>query len=56
MFMKNFPLKELLKLKKQYPDAKIIAHPECKKPVLDYCGFYWINFSFIEIFTNDKSK
>lgn len=30
----EFSLEKILELKKQYPQAKIIAHPECKKPVL----------------------
>lgn len=37
----EFSLERILDLKRKYPDAKIIAHPECKKPVLiiaDYIG------------------
>lgn len=30
----QFSLEKLLDLKKQYPDAKVLAHPECKKPIL----------------------
>lgn len=36
-----FSLEKILELKKQYPEAKVLAHPECKKPVLlvaDYIG------------------
>ncbi len=36
-----FSLERILELKKQHPEAKIIAHPECDKPVLiaaDYIG------------------
>ncbi|MDR2848856.1 MAG: quinolinate synthase NadA [Bacteroidales bacterium] len=29
-----FSLERILDLKKQYPEAKILAHPECPKPVL----------------------
>ena len=29
----EFSLERILELKNQYPDAKIIAHPECEKPV-----------------------
>lgn len=29
----EFSLERILELKTQYPDAKIIAHPECEKPV-----------------------
>ena len=30
----QFSLERILELKKTYPDAKIIAHPECQKPIL----------------------
>lgn len=37
----KFSLEKILRLKKEHPGAKIIAHPECKAPVLmvaDYVG------------------
>jgi len=37
----EFSLERILELKRKHPDAKIIAHPECNKPVLivaDYIG------------------
>ena len=30
----KFSLEKILELKKQYPDAKILVHPECKGPVV----------------------
>ena len=30
----EFSLERILELKKEHPDAKLIAHPECEKPVL----------------------
>lgn len=30
----EFSLEKILEIKKEYPKAKIIAHPECKKPIL----------------------
>ena len=30
----QFSLEKLVNLKKQYPDAKVLAHPECKATVL----------------------
>lgn len=30
----QFSLQKLLDLKKEYPDAEVLAHPECKKPVV----------------------
>lgn len=37
----KFSLEKILELKNKYPGAKVLAHPECKKPVLmaaDYVG------------------
>ncbi len=36
-----FSVEKILELKKKYPQAKVLAHPECKQPVLllaDYIG------------------
>lgn len=30
----QFSVEKLVELKKQYPDATVLAHPECKKPLL----------------------
>lgn len=30
----RFSVEKILELKKQYPSAKVLAHPECKRPVL----------------------
>lgn len=30
----QFSLEKIVELKKQHPDAEVLAHPECKKPVL----------------------
>lgn len=38
---KEFSLEKMLKLKEENPEAKILAHPECEKPVIlvaDYVG------------------
>ena len=34
-----FSLKELIKLKTRYPNAEIIAHPECSEEILDHAHF-----------------
>ncbi len=37
----EFSVEKILELKRQYPEAKVLAHPECKKTVLltaDYIG------------------
>ena len=35
----KFSLEKILELKKAYPAAKIIAHPECKQPILTISDF-----------------
>jgi quinolinate synthase len=35
----QFSLEKIVALKKQYPEAEIIAHPECKQPVLQTAAF-----------------
>ncbi|WP_080902786.1 quinolinate synthase NadA [Parabacteroides sp. Marseille-P3160] len=35
----KFSLEKILELKKQYPDAEIIAHPECKQPIIQISDF-----------------
>jgi quinolinate synthase len=35
----QFSVEKLLKLKQENPDAEVIAHPECKKPVLMVADF-----------------
>lgn len=35
----QFSLEKILALKKQYPEADVITHPECKKPVVEISDF-----------------
>ena len=52
----EFSLEKILELKKQHPDAKIIAHPECKKTILlvaDYIGSTAALLSFVR---NDEAR
>ena len=35
----QFSLEKILSLKKEYPQAEVIAHPECKQPVLTIADF-----------------
>jgi quinolinate synthase len=35
----QFSLEKILTLKKQYPEADVIAHPECKQPILIMADF-----------------
>lgn len=49
----KFSLEKILKLKEENPDAKVLAHPECKKPLLmvaDHVGSTaaLLNFSVVD--------
>jgi quinolinate synthase len=35
----KFSLEKILELKKKYPDSEVIAHPECKQPILAIADF-----------------
>lgn len=53
----RFSLEKILELKKENPDAKIIAHPECEKPVLlvsDFIGSTSALLKFSGMDTNNK--
>jgi quinolinate synthase len=53
----EFSIERILELKKEYSDAKIIAHPECKKPVLlvsDFIGSTAALLKFVQI-SRDKT-
>ena len=41
MVHEEFSIEKIIELKKQYPEAKILSHPECPRPILvisDYIG------------------
>ncbi len=47
----EFSLERIVELKKQYPAAKVIAHPECQKPVLmisDFIGSTAALLSYVQ--------
>ena len=46
----------ILKLKLQYPDAKLIAHPECKQPVLILADFIGSTSAMLEFTASDSSN
>jgi len=46
----------ILKLKLQYPDAKLIAHPECKQPVLILADFIGSTSAMLDFTAKDSSK
>lgn len=52
----KFSLERILELKKEHPDAKVLAHPECKKPVLIAADFVGSTAAIIEYVGSDGGK
>ncbi len=52
----EFSVEKIIELKKEHPDAKIIAHPECKKPVLIIADHIGSTSSLLNYTKNDKGK
>ncbi len=46
----------IIKLKIQHPDAKLIAHPECKAPILEIADFVGSTTALLNFTKNDHSK
>ena len=46
----------ILKLKLQYPDAKLIAHPECKQPVLILADFIGSTAAMLDFTAKDNCQ
>jgi len=51
-----FSLERILELKKLHPDAKIIAHPECNKPVLIVADFIGSTSALLNFVKKDKGN
>lgn len=52
----EFSLERILELKKKYPDAKIIAHPECQKPILLVSEFIGSTAALLNFVQKDKGN
>jgi quinolinate synthase len=52
----EFSLERILELKKSNPDAKILAHPECKKPILLVSDYIGSTSALLSFAINDDSK
>jgi quinolinate synthase len=52
----QFSLERILELKRQNPDAKIIAHPECEKPVLIVADFIGSTSALLKYTQKDKNN
>lgn len=52
----EFSLEGIIKLKEQFPDAKVIAHPECNKPVLIVADHIGSTAALLKYTISDSSK
>lgn len=52
----EFSLERILDLKKDYPDAKIICHPECQKPIQIVSDFIGSTSALLKFVTSDKGN
>ncbi len=52
----EFSLERILKLREEYPDAKLIAHPECQKPILIASDFIGSTSALLKFTDSDPSK
>lgn len=52
----EFSLERILELKEEYPNAKIIAHPECQKPILLVADHIGSTSSLLKFTKTDSSK
>ena len=52
----EFSLEAILKLKKKYPDAKIIVHPECEMPVRMVADFIGSTSALLAITKKDNGN
>ncbi|MBN1182152.1 MAG: quinolinate synthase NadA [Bacteroidales bacterium] len=52
----EFSLERILEIKKEYPDAKVIAHPECKKQILLISDHIGSTASLLKYTKLDNSK
>jgi len=52
----EFSLEAIIKLKKEYPDAKIIVHPECELPVRMVADFIGSTAALLQFTKNDTAN
>jgi len=51
----EFSLEKILELKKEHPDAKLIAHPECQKPIQIVADFIGSTSALLKFTETDSS-
>ena len=49
-------MEEIIKLKKLHPDAKLIAHPECRAVILELADYIGSTFSLLEFSIKDPAQ
>jgi len=49
----RFSIEKIIQLRENHPDAKIIAHPECEKPVLIVADFIGSTAALLKFSVND---
>jgi quinolinate synthase len=52
----RFSIEKIVELKKVHPKAKLIAHPECEKPVLIMADYIGSTAALLKFTLNDMSK
>ena len=52
----KFSLEKILDLKKSFPNAKLLAHPECKKPILLAADFVGSTAAIINFVDSDQGN
>lgn len=52
----EFSLEAIIKLKKEHPNAKLLAHPECKKPILVVSDYIGSTAELLKFTSSDTSK
>lgn len=52
----RFSLEKILELKKQFPEAKIVSHPECTQPILTVSDFIGSTAHILEFSKTDSAQ
>ena len=52
----RFSVEKIVELKRAHPEAKLIAHPECEKPVLIMADYIGSTAALLKFSMNDPSK
>jgi quinolinate synthase len=56
MVHEMFSMEKIMKLKMQYPDAKVLAHPECEEVILKFADFVGSTTGLLKFSQNDPAQ